>query len=225
MKMAIKLIAFDAYGTLFDVHSVNDTIEKLYGEKGKDFSETWRTKQLDYAFLRQVMGRYDQFWNITKEALHYAAEAIAVEVSDEEETQLLEAYLNLRPYEEVQDVLNSLGAYQRVIFSNGDDQMLQPLVKNTGIIDSLDGAESVDPIKQFKPAPAAYQYLMEKYAVKREEVLFLSSNPWDIAGAKSFGFQTMWVNRDGKAFDHLGVVPDKMVTDLHGLSKFLKNNE
>lgn len=220
--MTIKMIAFDVYGTLFDVHSVNHTIEKLYGEKGKELSESWRTKQLDYAFLRQIMGRYEDFWTLTKDALHYAAESLAIEVSEQEEKELLQAYLNLQVYKEVPEALNKLSDYQRVVYSNGNEEMLHPLLKNAGIWELLDGAESVDPIKQFKPAPAAYQYLMEKYDLKREEVLFLSSNPWDIAGAKSFGFQTMWVNRTAKAFDHLGVEPDKIVTDLNGLLKFLK---
>lgn len=218
---SIKIIALDAYGTLFDVHSVNDKITALFGEKGKALSETWRTKQLEYAFLRQIQGRYRDFWSLTKDALAFSAESLGIHVNEDDEKQLLDAYLNLTLYSEVSDVLGELSDFQRVVFSNGNKDMLEPLIENAGLKE-IDAALSVDVVKQFKPAPAAYQYLLNEYNVERENVLFLSSNTWDISGAKSFGFKTMWVNRSAKAFDHLGVKPDKIVTDLNGLADYLK---
>lgn len=221
MTVPIKVIAFDAYGTLFDVHSVNEAITDIYGEQGKTLSEVWRTKQLEYAFLRQIMGRYRDFWALTKDALFFAARSLEIEVTEEDEEKLLGAYLNLKPYSEVPGVLEQLSDFTRVIFSNGNDKMLQPLVDNAGLRGNLDAALSIDPVKQFKPSPAAYHHLLSQYEVTREEVLFLSSNTWDIGGAKSFGFRTMWVNRNDNVFDQLGVQPDEIVTSLTGLSEYL----
>ena len=217
----IKIIALDAYGTLFDVHSVNESVTSLYGEKGKTLSETWRAKQLEYAFLRQIQGRYRDFWSLTKDALAFSAESLGIHVTEDDENKLLDAYLNLTLYSEVRDVLGELSDFKRVVFSNGNKAMLEPLIENAGLKE-IDAALSVDAVKQFKPASAAYQYLMSEYNVERENVLFLSSNTWDISGAKSFGFKTMWVNRSAKAFDHLGIQPDKIVTDLKGLADYLK---
>ncbi len=216
-KPAIKAFVFDAYGTLFDVHSVIEKCNELFPDKGEEISQVWRQKQLEYSFLRQLMGTYTTFLTITKEALHYASKEVGVELSEEKEGILIQAYKELHHYEEVEKVLEQLKSYQTVIFSNGSLDMLSPLVKQSSFDHLLDDVLSVDEVKQFKPTPMSYQLALKKLGVRREEVLFMSSNPWDIAGAANFGFYTAWINRQEKVMDELGVKPHFEYKDLNGI--------
>ncbi len=210
----VKAIVFDVYGTLFDVHSVIEECERQFPEKGETISQIWRKKQLEYSFLRGLMGNYRPFWEITKDALRYACIAEDVELTPEKEEKLLNAYKHLHPYEEVKEVLSKLEGYQLAVFSNGSEEMLHPLIEYHDFQGYFDALISVNGIKQFKPHPSSYLYALEQLGVEREEVLFLSSNTWDIAGAKTFGFQVAWVNRSGGIMDELGVIPNYVVGDL-----------
>ncbi|CAN7155091.1 haloacid dehalogenase type II [Rossellomorea sp. LjRoot5] len=216
-NLNIKAFVFDAYGTLFDVHSVIEKCNELFPEKGEEISQVWRQKQLEYSFLRQLMGTYTTFFSITKDALHYACVQVGVDLTDEKEKVLLDAYLELTHYEEVESVLGELSSHQTAIFSNGSLDMLSPLVEQSSFGPLLDEVLTVDEVKQFKPTPMAYQLVLKKLGVKREEVLFMSSNPWDIAGAANFGFHTAWINRQDKVMDELGVKPDFVYRDLNGI--------
>ncbi|WP_261129266.1 haloacid dehalogenase type II [Bacillus sp. Marseille-Q3570] len=209
-----KAIVFDVYGTLFDVHSVIEECEIHFPQKGEEISKVWRQKQLEYSFLRGLMGNYRPFWSITKDALKYACKSEGVELSDSIEKALLSAYLQLKPYPEVEEVLERLSGFQLAVFSNGSEDMLHPLIEHNRLQSHFSNLISVNGIKRFKPHPDSYLYALEQLGVERHEVLFLSSNTWDIAGAKTFGFQVAWVNRTGGVMDELGVVPHHVLQDL-----------
>ncbi|MGG1629313.1 haloacid dehalogenase type II [Rossellomorea sp. NRS-1567] len=216
-NLNIKAFVFDAYGTLFDVHSVIEKCNELFSDKGEEISQIWRQKQLEYSFLRQLMGTYTTFFVITQDALHYACKQVGVDLTGEKEKKLLDAYLELNHYEETGSVLEELKPYQKAIFSNGSLDMLSPLVEQSPFGHLLDEVLTVDEVKQFKPTPMSYQLVLEKLGVRREEVLFMSSNPWDIAGATNFGFYTAWINRQEKVMDELGVRPHFEYKDLNGI--------
>jgi 2-haloacid dehalogenase len=217
MAHSVKAFVFDVYGTLFDVYSVQKACEECFPGKGEEISKIWRQKQLEYSFLRQLIGRYRTFSEVTKEALRYTCKKLGVSLDGKKEEQLMNAYLQLTPYKEVQQVLKELENKTLAIFSNGSRDMLEPLVNQYGFDKWLHYVISVDDIKQFKPTPASYTLVMDRLGVKREEVLFISSNTWDIAGAKSFGFCTAWINRTGEIMDELGIQPDCIYSDLIGI--------
>ncbi|WP_408006621.1 haloacid dehalogenase type II [Pseudalkalibacillus sp. A8] len=212
-----KAIMFDVYGTLFDVHSVIDECKKHFPEKGKSISEVWRKKQLEYSFLRGLMGNYRPFWSITKDALRFACKSENVELTGTIEEALLGSYLKLKPYGEAEGVLEKLKGHQLAVFSNGSEDMLHPLIEHYSLQTHFDYLISVNGIRQFKPQPSSYLYALEHLGVERHEVLFLSSNTWDIAGAKTFGFKVVWVNRSGDVMDEFGIQPDHIIGDLTGL--------
>ncbi|ASF38910.1 haloacid dehalogenase, type II [Halobacillus halophilus] len=216
----IKALVFDAYGTLFDVHSVGKECNEIFPNKGDEISQSWRKKQLEYFFLRQLMERYKPFDEITKDALNYACKENGVELSEENEERLMNAYLELELFEEVESVLKELSEKKLVVFSNGSVNMIEPLVEQSSINEYIDEVISADEIKQYKPTPAAYNHALERLDVKREEVLFMSSNPWDITGAKSFGFNTAWINRKELVAEELNIQPDSVYSDLSGIREW-----
>ncbi|WP_031545619.1 haloacid dehalogenase type II [Salinicoccus luteus] len=217
----IKALVFDAYGTLYDVHSVKAACDAIFPEKGEAISAAWRKKQLEYFFQRQLMGRYRPFDEVTRDALRYACKAEGAKLTKENEDVLMEAYLELELFEEVKDVLGKLSDRQRVVFSNGSENMIDPLVSGSGIAGDIDMVISADEIKQYKPAAAAYAHALDQLGVEREEVLFMSSNSWDIMGAASFGFHTAWINRGHAQPETLDVQPDRAYTDLTGILEWL----
>ncbi|WP_020006278.1 haloacid dehalogenase type II [Salinicoccus albus] len=208
---------FDVYGTLFDVDSVADKCNKYFPEKGEKISKTWREKQLEYANLRQIMGNYEDFYSITKDALHFAVKKYAEELNEEVEKELLENYLYLSPYPEAKAVLNQLGDKNLAVFSNGSHDMLDPLIKESILADSFSKIISADEVQQFKPALDAYAYVSKILEVKPKDVLFMSSNGWDISGAKNYGFQTAWINRQNLPTEELKLEPDIIYKDLTGI--------
>ncbi|MFZ0369970.1 MAG: haloacid dehalogenase type II [Halobacillus sp.] len=216
----IKALVFDAYGTLFDVHSVGKECNEIFPNKGDEISQSWRKKQLEYFFLRQLMERYKPFDEITKDALNYACKENGVELSEENEERLMNAYLELELFEEVENVLKELSDKKLVVFSNGSVNMIDPLVEQSSTNDYIDEVISADEIKQYKPTPAAYNHALERLDVKREEILFMSSNPWDITGAKSFGFNTAWINRKELVAEELDIQPDSVYSDLSGIREW-----
>ncbi|WP_062514529.1 haloacid dehalogenase type II [Halobacillus sp. KGW1] len=216
----IKALVFDAYGTLFDVYSVRKACNDLFPDKGDAISQTWRSKQLEYFFLRQLFERYKPFDEITRDSLRYACKENGVTLSKEDESRLMEAYLELALFEEVEEVLKDLSEKQLVVFSNGSENMIAPLVDQSRIQPYIDSVISADEIKQYKPTPAAYNHALERLGVSREEVLFMSSNPWDILGAKSFGFRTAWINRNELPEEELDIQPDSIYSDLSGIKEW-----
>ncbi|AIY04997.1 haloacid dehalogenase family protein [Planococcus sp. PAMC 21323] len=220
MDNSIKAFVFDVYGTLFDVTAIKKECEELYPGYGEKISQTWRSKQVEYFMLRQLMGNYDTLFSITHAALKYALHENDLQVSEENEQKLLDAYLHLPLYLESKRVLTQLKDKNLVVFSNGSHDMLDPLVENAGLNDLLNQVLSIDDIKQFKPTPASYQYALEKLGIESHEVLFMSSNGWDVSGAKSFGFQTAWINRKNAPVEELDLEPDYIFDDLNGLLKW-----
>jgi 2-haloacid dehalogenase len=218
--MTIKAYVYDAYGTLFDVHSVSVKAESIFNGYGKTISELWRKKQVEYFMLHQLTGNYKPFSNVTQDALLYTLKKLSLDIKKENLEDLMQTYLELEVYEEVHETLEKLKKQnnKQIIFSNGNYEMLQPLVKKRKLDHLLD-ILSVDDVKQYKPAPAAYKYALEILGVNRHEVLFMSSNFWDITGASSFGFKTAWINRAGLEIDELGIEPDYIFKDLSSLVK------
>ncbi|WP_420830379.1 haloacid dehalogenase type II [Bacillus piscicola] len=215
--MTIKAIAFDAYGTLFDVHTVVDKCEEFFPGQGRQFSEIWRQKQLEYSWLRSLMGRYKDFWEITEDALQFTLKELKLEADEDTRTALLHEYLQLKPYPEVPEALERLKDKNLAILSNGSPQMLHTLVENARLSHVFSNLISVDELKTFKPFMGVYQLSPATLGVPREETLFVSSNSWDAAGAKTFGFQVCWINRFNKQFDELGAEPDRVITQLDEL--------
>lgn len=221
--VGIKAIVFDVYGTLFDVHSIIEKCDELFPGHGQEISSLWRTKQLDYVFIRQMIGSYRPFDEMTRNSLRYTCEELGVALGEKKERELLQSYLTLTPYEEVAQILEQLTRrYKLAVLSNGSPSMLYPLFEHYRFNRFLDEVISVDDIKHYKPSPQAYTYGLERLNCRREEVLFLSSNTWDITGASTFGFRTVWVNRKNTVFDHLGVQPDAIISDLREMSGVIR---
>lgn len=219
---AIKAIVFDAYGTLFDVHTVVEKCEKYFPTKGRMISEIWRQKQLEYTWLRSLMGRYEDFWRVTEDALTFALKQLGLETTMDVRTDILHTYLSLKPYREVPDLLKQLSrAYTLAILSNGSPNMLHAVIQNAELSDCFSYVISVDERKTFKPSMEVYQLAPAKLGIPKEETLFVSSNSWDAAGAKVFGFQVCWLNRFHQTFDELDSRPDFIVNDLEELADHL----
>ncbi|RPK10848.1 haloacid dehalogenase type II [Priestia endophytica] len=217
MSSSVKGLIFDVYGTLFDVHSVETKCDTLFKGKGKEISTLWHQKQIEYSFLRQLMGQYKPFSEITLQSLKYALNQLDISYSKEEITILMETYKELTPYTEVEDALQKLAHKKLIVFSNGSRDMLEPLIENSPIARFLDMTINVDDIKQYKPTPASYTHALNKLNLKREEILFLSSNGWDISGAKSFGFQTSWINRTRSPIEEVDQKLHYIYQDLNGI--------
>lgn len=217
MNNVIKACVFDVYGTLFDVHSVKKKADELYDGQGEEISRIWRQKQLEYSFLRQIMGNYETFLTVTRNALSYTLRSLHLENSSEKEELLINEYKKLECYPETEEVLRSLSDKKLAVFSNGSHDMLDPLIEQSGLAPLFDAIISVDHAKQFKPSPASCTLVLKEIGVERENVLFMSSNGWDISGARNFGFQTAWINRGGMPTEELGVKPHSIYEDLNGI--------
>jgi len=216
-----KAFVFDAYGTLFDVHTVMDKLNDLFPDKGEAISQQWRSRQVHYFFIRQLIDGYQPFDDITRWALVDALKINQVNYSYDQIEALMEAYSHLKPYDEVNEVLRDLNSNQNelVIFSNGTMDMLEPLLENNDMEGEI-GLLSADQIQVYKPDPRAYQFASDQIGLSPEDVLFMSSNPWDITGAKSFGFQTAWINRGKSIWPEIGLEPDHEFEDLSGILKW-----
>jgi 2-haloacid dehalogenase len=218
-RRRINGLAFDAYGTLFDVHSVVALGEELFPGKGAALSHTWRLKQLQYTWVLSLMGRYQDFWKVTEDGLVFAARSLKLDLDPLKRVQLMDAYLSLDVFSEVVSGLEALAGagFKLAILSNGAPQMLEAVVKNAGIDRLLSEIISVDEVRIYKPSPRVYELASRKLGTVPEATGFVSSNAWDIAGAASFGLTTFWINRGHEPADELGYRADQeisRVTDL-----------
>jgi len=220
----IKSLAFDAYGTLFDVHSVVSLGEQLFPGQGTALSNTWRLKQLQYTWSRSLMGRYEDFWKVTGDGLVFAAKSLKLDLDAPKRKQLMEAYLSLAAFPDVVPGLEQLKAagYKLAILSNGSPRMLQAAAKSAGIDRFLARIISVDEIKIYKPSPRVYALGPKRLDTAQEATGFVSSNSWDVAGAANFGLTTFWINRGKQPMDELGFPADKEVDKITDLPALLK---
>lgn len=209
----IRGYVFDAYGTLFDVHSVIEAGREITADPAA-LSMTWRQKQLEYTWLRALMGRYEDFWAVTEAALRYALRRLALDATPAQVERLMAAYLSLRCFPDVRAALARLGDRPRAILSNGSPKMLSAVVASTGLGPLLADVISVDAVRTYKPSPRVYALGPERLAIPAADLLFVSSNAWDVAGAKAFGYQVAWCNRAGAPEEELGVRPDLTIRDL-----------
>jgi 2-haloacid dehalogenase len=216
--MAIRGYVFDAYGTLFDVHSVVEAGRGLTADPVA-LSVLWRQKQLEYTWLRSLMGRYEDFWSVTGAALRYAVRRLGIATSEAQLAELMDAYLRLACFPDVREALAGLGRVPRAILSNGAPTMLEAAVRSSGLVPLLDHVISVDRVRTYKPAPAVYALGPQILGIPADELLFVSSNGWDVAGAKAFGYRVAWCNRLGAPEEELGVRADYVVSTLAGLPR------
>lgn len=218
MKYAI---AFDVYGTLVDPLAMNERLRPLVGERAERFAEVWREKQVEYAFRRGLMRRYENFGVCTRDALRFAAVTLKIEISEQDEIRLLETYQNLPAFADVAVGLETLRAsgHQLVAFSNGTARTVRTLLERAEVLRHLENVISVDDLKTFKPNPDVYEYLAARVGRTKQETWLVSGNAWDVIGAKSAGLKAAWVQRSpDKMFDTWGIAPDVEVTSLTELA-------
>jgi 2-haloacid dehalogenase len=218
----IDACVFDAYGTLFDVHSAVGRYTHRLGDQASGVSDTWRTKQLQYTWLRSLMGRHEDFWQVTGQALDYAFQMHGVD-DDPLKKDLMAAYLSLDCYPEVPGVLAALkgAGFTCAILSNGTPVMLEAAVKSAGIEAHMDRLLSVEAVGIYKPDPRVYQMGPDLLGVSADRIVFMSSNAWDASGAAAFGFHVAWVNRFGQAPERLPGDIDAEITTLSELPALL----
>lgn len=219
---SIEACVFDAYGTLFDVHSAVGVHRERLGSKADAVSMTWRTKQLEYTWLRSLMGAYTDFWQVTADALDYSLEMHGI-ADDALRGDLTQAYLTLDAYPEVIDTLTQLknAGIPCAILTNGSPDMISAAVSSAGLQDLLEYNLSVDSVGIFKPDPRVYQLAVDALGVTARQVSFQSSNAWDAAGAAHFGFNVAWVNRFGQKRERLPAQPDAEIANLGELLELL----
>jgi len=218
----IDACVFDAYGTLFDTGSAAARCKEALGADWTTVSELWRRKQLEYSWLRSLMGRHADFWHVTGESLDYAL-AVAKRSDPVLRAMLMQQYLSLDPYPETEETLRRLKAkgMKTAVLSNGTPTMLTAAVNSSGLSALIDASLSVEAVGVYKPHPSVYQVAVDKLGVAAARVCFLSSNGWDAAGAAAFGFRVVWVNRNGAPTENLPAMPERQITSLAQLPALL----
>lgn len=218
----VSVCAFDAYGTLFDVKAVVDGCLDVLGPKAEVLADLWRRKQLEYSWLRGLMGRHSDFWHVTGESLDYALTALAID-DPALRARLMESYLCPKAYHDAKSALAGLKAdgYKLAILSNGSPSMLTSATKAAGLDSLFDTVLSVETIGIYKPHPTVYRLVTDHFECQPANVAFFSSNGWDAAGASAFGFQVIWVNRAGLPREVLPAAPHAEIPSLTGLQDLL----
>ena len=213
----IKAIIFDAYGTLFDVNSAAEKCKDKIGDKWEAFANYWRTTQLEYTWLRSLMKRHKDFWQVTEDSLDKSMKVFNIDNSMRNE--LLDLYKILSPYPEVPEILKSLKEkdYKLSILSNGTPSLLNELVKSNNLENLFDDVFSIEEVGIYKPDSKVYDLPIKKYKIKNNEVAFLSANTWDVSGGGNYGFNSIWVNRNNSIFDNLDYRPKYEVKSLKEL--------
>lgn len=218
MNAPIQAYVFDAYGTLFDPHSIRMLAEHNFPGHGSALSQLWRSKQLEYSWLRTLMHRYEDFWQVTQDAFPYACRSLQLSCTEQQRASLLDAYLRLETFPEVNAALRRLEGQRLAILSNGSPHMLRSVVESNGLSHLFEVVLSMDALKLYKPHPSVYQHAVDRLGLPKESIGFVSSNFWDVAGAGSFGFQTFWLNRGQLPPDELGVTPTAILQSLINLA-------
>ena len=221
----IEALAFDTYGTLFDVDSVVAACEEAFPGKGASLSGLWRAKQLEYTWLLSLMDRYEDFWAVSERALDYACSALGLRCGPSQRDGLMRGYLSLEPYPDAPPGLRALSSYRLAILSNGSPRMLDEVVGNAGLAPGFNRLISADEVRTYKPSPRVYRLAAETLGVEQDAVGFVSSNSRDIVGAGAFGLWTCWVNRSGAPLDGLGVTPDVTVSSITELADLLNRQD
>ena len=213
----IKAIIFDAYGTLFDVNSAAEKSKEKIGDKWEDFANYWRTTQLEYTWLRSLMKRHKDFWQVTEDSLDKSMKAY--EIDSSMRSELLDLYKILSPFKEVPEVLKSLREkdLRLAILSNGTPALLNQLVKNNNLNNLFDDLFSIEEVGIYKPNSKVYDLPIQKYKIKKKEVAFLSANTWDVSGGGNYGYKSIWVNRNNNIFDKLDYKPHNEIKNLKEL--------
>ena len=213
----IKAIIFDAYGTLFDVNSAADKCKDKIGDKWEGFANYWRTTQLEYTWLRSLMKRHKDFWQITEDSLNKSMKLYKIDSSMRNE--LLDLYKILSPFKEVPEVLKSLKEkdLKLAILSNGTPALLDQLVKSNNLQNIFDDLFSIEEAGIYKPDTKVYDIPLKKYQIQKKEVAFLSSNTWDVSGGGNYGYNSIWVNRNSNTFDNLDYLPKYQIENLSKL--------
>ncbi|SVB26515.1 uncharacterized protein METZ01_LOCUS179369 [marine metagenome] len=210
----VKAIIFDAYGTLFDVNSAAKKCKDKIGDKWEGFANYWRTTQLEYTWLRSLMDRHKDFWQVTEDSLDKSIKAFKIDSSMRGE--LLDLYKILSTFPEVKEVLNNLKEknYKLAILSNGTPSLLNELVKSNNLDSIFDDIFSIEEVGIYKPSSKVYDIPIKKYQIQKDEIVFLSANTWDVSGGGNYGYNAVWVNRNNNIFDNLDYKPQNQVKDL-----------
>jgi len=213
----IKAIIFDAYGTLFDVNSAAEKCKDKIGDKWENFANYWRTTQLEYTWLRSLMKRHKDFWQVTEDSLDKSMKIFKIDSSMRNE--LLNLYKTLSPFSEVPEVLKNLKKknYKLAILSNGTPSLLNELVKSNNLENIFNDILSIEEVKIYKPDSKVYDIPVKKYKIEKNEFAYLSANTWDVSGAGNYGFNPVWVNRNNSIFDNLDYVPKYQIENLSKL--------
>ncbi|WP_075502393.1 haloacid dehalogenase type II [Candidatus Pelagibacter communis] len=217
----IKAIIFDAYGTLFDVNSAAEKCKDKIGDKWEPFANFWRTTQLEYTWLRSLMKRHKDFWQITEDSLDKSM--IAFNINPKMKNELLNLYKVLSPFQEVPETLKKLKEknFKLAILSNGTPSLLNQLVKSNNLDNLFDDLFSIEEVKIYKPDSKVYDLPIKKYEIKKNEVAFLSANTWDVSGAGNYGYNAVWVNRNNNIFDYLDYKPNNQIKSLNELTSLI----
>lgn len=220
----LRGIAFDAFGTLFDVYSVGALAEQLFPGRGAALASLWRQKQIEYTFLRTLSGRYKPFLGVTDDALAFACAQLGLDLPAERRRQLMNQYACLSPFPENLGVLRELKALglPMAILSNGTPEMLAVAIKSSGMTGLFDHVLSVDEVRQYKTSDAAYALGPAAFGCTAREILFVSSNGWDAAGASWYGYTTLWINRAGQPLEALDVTPSRIGRNLTDVLEFVR---
>ena len=215
--MKIKSVVFDAYGTLFDVNSAAEKCKDKIGDRWEEFANFWRTTQLEYTWLRSLMKRHRNFWEITEDSLDKSMKMFNIDKGMRNE--LLNLYKILSPYPEVEQVLNNLKKrkFKLAILSNGTPALLRELVTSNGLNNFFDDLFSIEEVKVYKPHSKVYEIPVKKYDLKADEIFFLSANTWDVSGGGNYGYNSIWVNRNKSVFDILDYKPKNEINNLSQL--------
>ena len=213
----VKAIIFDAYGTLFDVNSAAEKCKEKIGDKWEDFANYWRITQLEYTWLRSLMNRHKDFWQVTEDSLNKSMKKF--EIDQNMRSELLNLYKILSTYPEVKKTLEELKRknFKLAILSNGTPDLLNQLVKSNSLEEFFDDIFSIETVGIYKPNADVYNIPIKKYNISKSEVLFLSSNTWDVSGGGNFGYKSIWVNRNNNIFDNLDYSPEFELKNLKDL--------
>tara|TARA_B100000073_G_scaffold285073_1_gene246509 strand:+ start:2698 stop:3360 length:663 start_codon:yes stop_codon:yes gene_type:complete len=217
----IKSIIFDAYGTLFDVNSAAERCKDKIGDKWENFANFWRTTQLEYTWLRSLMKRHKDFWQITEDSLDKSIKTFNIDPSMKNE--LMNLYKILSPFKEVPETLKTLKEknFKLAILSNGTPALLYELVKSNKLDNLFDDIFSIEEVRIYKPDTKVYDLPVKKYKIEKKEIAFLSANTWDVSGGGNYGYQSIWINRNSNIFDNLDYKPRHEIKNLSELLKII----